>query len=1383
RNLSHFRQPEADLVEVILRDSRPGGYRPEDYALDPVSADAVLHGLIGVLESGRYADLGLGFVPVRIARLDLLKPGGKVMSGRIRLTRRGDRSLRAGITLFDAAGEMLARLSGVEFRALRLLPPVEFDIHAFGMETVPLTAAAPAPIPADALWPTPEEDPLEEPALLLDALAQRIAMDALAAAGAPSEGRLAEALWSLLAGAGAACRDADGWRLAEGLDLPEASALIAGISAEYPSLGGECAALARLHEGLADWLTAGRCPPEEEVFGRAALAALGEGSEMLARRARGLVAPVIDALSPGPTGALPRILELCDGPPKLLPLLRRTGLRAELWALEEECPHPVPPAVAGGIGRLSAVHLAGQAPFHLVIGCGSALRPLISSTRLAALRPALATGGALLLAEQAQRPHVALLRLPGEMARRSDPDSPHPPRLQGPEGLVEAARAAGLRAPRSESLAVAGGTSLLLARPEADTARGEDGEQSAAALSDPLTGEVAAALEHCDQQVLTCLDGPLGDEGRLPHCIVVSRPGADPEQLRQHILSLTTLLKEAEAAGGRAFWLLCPGGAQAADLAPPDPAQAALWALARTAANEYPGCALRLLDPGSASPTEAARWLAGLMASAPDETELVLTADGPRALRVRLGGDGRPDPAPALRLMSDPAGGLDRLAWRRADLPDPGPGELRVRVEAVGLNYRDVMWSMGLLPEEALAGGFAGPTLGLECAGRIEAIGPGVSDLQPGQRVVSFGPSCLASHMLARADHVAPLPEGLSCEAAATLPVAFFTAWYALEHLGRLQPGEVVLVHGGAGGVGLAAIQIAQWRGARVIATAGTAVKRAYLRSLGVADVFSSRDLDFADRIPRLTGGVDLVLNALAGEAMERSLALLRPFGRFLELGKVDFYANTGIGLRPLRENVTYHGVDIDRLLAGRPALARKLFGEVMHLLAEGALSPLPLRCFEGEMAGEAFRLMQRSGHIGKVVIRPPAVPAAAGPEVPPLYRCDGESVSVIAGGGSGLGLELADRLSRNGARRLVVLGRAKGAPAALEEAMARAAERGGEIRYLRCDISRRTEVAEVLDEVRAWGPISLVVNSAMVLKDMRLADLDAEVLSRVMAAKVAGTENLDQETRGDSLRNFIVFTSMATLIGNLGQGAYVAANAWAEALVRRRRAAGLPGLAVGWGAISDAGYLTRDRETAQLLRRFGGGVDFSVRQALRALDQLMDPRQQVTRDPVIWVSPMSWGAPAQGLRLLRGPTYGVLQALGQQLGEAAEADDLRKALVALPAEAAVKRLTAFLTREIARILRVPEGSLSASRPVSDFGVDSLMGVELGLAAQQALGDDIPLMAISDAQSIAEIAARLVAHIRGESRAHALADLAAQHMRPMPTATDTAGDSTMEAAE
>jgi NADPH:quinone reductase-like Zn-dependent oxidoreductase len=248
-----------------------------------------------------------------------------------------------------------------------------------------------------------------------------------------------------------------------------------------------------------------------------------------------------------------------------------------------------------------------------------------------------------------------------------------------------------------------------------------------------------------------------------------------------------------------------------------------------------------------------------LIAAGTAETEVVIRPEGAAALRVMQGvvdtGQRMADAEGARAVLrAAAAGGLDDLRWQREPRREPGPGEVEIAVAATGLNYRDVMWSMGVLPEEALERGFAGPTIGLECAGRVLRCGPGVTGLAPGDAVLTFGPSSFASHVTVKADLAARLPDGIAQEAAATLPVAFFTAWYAMVTLAGLQAGDWVLIHGAAGGVGLAALQIAQHRGLRVIATAGSEVKRSVLAAEGVEHVLDSRTLDFAAAVTQGEG-------------------------------------------------------------------------------------------------------------------------------------------------------------------------------------------------------------------------------------------------------------------------------------------------------------------------------------------------------------------------------------------------------------------------------------------------------------------------------------------------------------------------------------------------
>ena len=276
-------------------------------------------------------------------------------------------------------------------------------------------------------------------------------------------------------------------------------------------------------------------------------------------------------------------------------------------------------------------------------------------------------------------------------------------------------------------------------------------------------------------------------------------------------------------------------------------------------------------------------------------------------------------------------------------------------IRSAGLNFKDVMLAMGLLPEEVAEGKLTGIALGMECAGRVVAVGEGVQRFDVGDDVIACGPGCLASHVTVDARLVVRKPDHLSYEEAATIPIAFLTAYYALHYLGRMQRGERVLIHGASGGVGLAAVQLAKRCGAEIFATAGTTTKRQLLQALGVPHVMDSRSLAFAEEVLELTRGegVDLVLNSLAGDAISKSLSILRPFGRFLELGKRDIYENNEIGLRPFHNNLAFFSIDLAQVYAHNRDLLRSLFEEIIALIDDRSISPISYRTFPvGEGGG-----------------------------------------------------------------------------------------------------------------------------------------------------------------------------------------------------------------------------------------------------------------------------------------------------------------------------------------------------------------------------------------------------------------------------------------------
>ncbi len=650
----------------------------------------------------------------------------------------------------------------------------------------------------------------------------------------------------------------------------------------------------------------------------------------------------------------------------------------------------------------------------------------------------------------------------------------------------------------------------------------------------------------------------------------------------------------ADAAKRQAPLWLVTGGAHQPD-GDPDLVGAALWGFGRVLRNEMPGLSLRLIDfPPDMPWGERVGRLAREIAEAGCETEIVWTALGRHTPRLR---PGLPpiwaSPSAVIAACTKP-GRLEDLCWRPAETRLPGPGEISVEVRAAGVNFRDVMAASGMLPEAALLGGLAGAALGLECAGIVSAVGDGVGGVGVGDRVAGFAPAAMASRVVTRADAVIAIPNELGFAAAATLPVAFVTARYALETLARLAAGESVLIHAASGGVGLAAVQLAKACGATVIATAGSPEKRAFLRLAGVDYVCDSRELRFVADVREATGGagVDVVLNSLSGDAMEASLELLKPFGRFVELGKRDFHENRRLHARLLRHNAAYFAVDVDQMPMHRPELAKKLLDELAAALADGAIRPLAHRCFPFAEIADAFRLMQAGQHIGKLVLAPDDnVGVALSRPAELAIRRDG--TYVVTGGLSGFGFATARWLAEHGAARLALIGRRGMDTPGVAEHLAELTALGATVSVHAADVADGDSLAAALDDIRCHGPVWGIVHAAATIVDGMADTLSLADAETVLRVKLGGAVLLDRLTRDDPLDLFWLFSSATTIVGAPGQGAYVAANQAVEALARRRRAEGRPALAIQWGLIADAGRLAeRPSELEALARRLGSAPD-----------------------------------------------------------------------------------------------------------------------------------------------------------------------------------------------
>ncbi|MEO8102688.1 MAG: SDR family NAD(P)-dependent oxidoreductase, partial [Betaproteobacteria bacterium] len=842
------------------------------------------------------------------------------------------------------------------------------------------------------------------------------------------------------------------------------------------------------------------------------------------------------------------------------------------------------------------------------------------------------------------------------------------------------------------------------------------------------------------------------------------------------------LVQACEATGTETIcWLVTTGAAAAllpariATMA--DTADAPLWGMGRTLQNEPGQLTFRLVDMerprnGDLSSDALVAAIARELKLADDEQEVVLTQAGERFVpRLRgqpraLAPVARPPLSTTLRLGFQFPGQLRNLRWEAFPREFPKADEIEIEVAATGLNFRDVMYALGLLSDEAVENGFAGPTLGLECSGVVIAVGAEVEGFGLGDRVVAFGPSSFSNHDLTKAVAVSRIPPGISFEAAATIPGTFFTAYYALHHLARLREGERILIHGAAGGVGVAAIQLAKHFGAEIFATAGSDDKRDFLRLLGVDHIFDSRSLAFADEILAITQGegVDVVLNSLAGEAINRNLRILKPFGRFLELGKRDFYENTRIGLRPFRNNIAYFGIDADQLMQEQPTLTQSLFRQVMTLFEQGILHPLPYRLFEADEVVEAFRFMQQARQIGKIVVTyQHGIKAvhAAKPQLQPL-RLPADATYLVTGGLGGFGLRTAQWLVDKGAKNLALISRRGPVDAEAQAAIVEMTARGVKVLAAACDVTDEAALGGVLSRIAAtMPPLRGVVHAAVVIEDALIRNTHTEQIGKVFAPKILGALNLHRLTATMKLDFFVLYSSATTLFGNPGQGNYVAANAYLEALAGARRAAGLPALCVRWGAIEDAGFLARNTQIREALQSRMGGNAIKAGDALDILEELM-----MSDRSDLGVLELDWKALGRFLPTAKSPKFSELETFGSDDdSDSDHADDIQRLMAELSPEELMTTFKELLKAEIGEILRMPADKIDDTRSVYDMGLDSLMGVELALAIESRFGIRLPVMALSESPTIAKLAEKIIVQLKSadvEVEATPASELAAQ---------------------
>uniref|UniRef100_UPI0037DA5C4D type I polyketide synthase n=1 Tax=Streptomyces winkii TaxID=3051178 RepID=UPI0037DA5C4D len=820
----------------------------------------------------------------------------------------------------------------------------------------------------------------------------------------------------------------------------------------------------------------------------------------------------------------------------------------------------------------------------------------------------------------------------------------------------------------------------------------------------------------------------LPGDGTEPPAVVVVPAGSDedgPEAVHAETRRALLLLQEAleEPRLARTRVVFATRGAVATDGEPvTDLAAAAVWGLVRSAQAENPGRFLLVdLDAGADVTPE-------LLTT--DEQQLAVRDGDLYAARLTRLDSGRslvPPSGVPWRLSTTGNDSLDDLTLTPCpEVLEPLTGrQVRVAVRAAGLNFRDVLNALGMYPGEA-------GLLGAEAAGVVTATGPEVRELRPGDRVTGMLFGGMGPVGVVDERYLVRMPGDWTFEEAASMPLVFLTAHYALQDLAAVRPGEKVLIHAASGGVGMAAVQLARHLGAEVFATAGDG-KRQAVRDLGVPDdhIASSRTTDFEDAFRRVAGqdGIDVVLNALAGEFVDASLRLLRPGGRFLEMGKTDL---RDPGRLP---HVHYRAFDLGTV---DPGHIQRMLGAVLALFDEGALRPLPVTSWDVRRAREAFQYMSRARHVGKIVLTTP----------PPLGE---DGTVLVTGGTGGLGALVARHLVTScGARRLLLTSRAgAAAPGAAELRDELHTLGADDVTVEACDVADREALAEVLAGIPGEHPLSAVVHAAGVLDDGVVGSLTGERVAGVLRPKVDGAWNLHELTRDCGLSAFVVFSSVSGVVGAAGQGGYAAANAFLDALASYRRGAGLPAVSLAWGAWSpEASGMTRTLDQAALERLERSNMPpLSVEDGLALFDAATGVDEPLVVPARIRTGTMTGSATGFVPPILRS----LLRSGRRTASSGARSGTLVDLRGMRPAERD-KHLMQLVRAEAAKVLgHAGFESVDAEREFRALGFDSLTAVELRNRLGAATGLTLPATLVFDYPTPRLLAGHLIEELSGES--------------------------------
>ncbi|KAI9148767.1 Prosolanapyrone synthase [Paramyrothecium foliicola] len=673
---------------------------------------------------------------------------------------------------------------------------------------------------------------------------------------------------------------------------------------------------------------------------------------------------------------------------------------------------------------------------------------------------------------------------------------------------------------------------------------------------------------------------------------------------------------------------------------------------------------------------------------------------------------------------------------------------VEIQTQAIGLNFKDFQVATAKLDSDKLS---------TEAAGIVTKLGSAVTSLKVGDRVFGMIPGKTGNYLRSPAVLVSKIPDGMSSNSAASMPIAFFTSLYALKHLASLKKGESVLIQSATGGLGRAAIQVARYLGGEVYATVDSDKELKILLDdfdISASHVFDSRSPSAVGEIMKATGqrGMDVILSSAGGDTMHETWTCVAPLGRFIDVGRTDVLGGGRLGLETFKRNATFSSFDLALIYHQKPSLIVDLMTEMTSLLEQGKISPISrLTTFDISQLETAMGTFSKGLYEGKslVTFNDPSTTLKVSQQEMGI-RFDREASYLLVGCLGGLGRSLAAWMVERGARHLVFLSRSgadKPEAASIVEELAQA---GAEPIVVRCSVTDKKTLMSAVEEISSRHTVKGVIHAAMVEGDSFFENTTRSQIHQVLAPKVAGTVNLHYATNDLPLDFFLMTSSIVGTVGTPAQGAYAAANAFQDAFARFRLAQSLPATALSLAPILEVGSISDSVGFQQMLRR-NATYGISETEFLQFLEGALsrpsveqhksDPSSQAQLitglepanfisyldsgrvSDLVWYGNSRFGAVTQAIQD-RAQAYSSTSATHSSSGPSLTA---RLSSAASPAEK-MGIVREAVAAQLAKLLSIEPDDIDSEKPVSRYGVDSLVAGELRNWLMKSFGFSVTLL-------------------------------------------------------